>query len=96
MADGLSWAKRRKHRGRKIAEDPWAVYASRAYLERHGRPETPDDLARHSVVQFGGPIANHAAAVWLRTVAPQATIGACSESFPADGPRSRSSIRSRT
>ena len=68
--------------GRKIAEDPWAVYASRAYLERHGRPETPEDLARHSVVQFGGPIANHAAAVWLRTVAPHATIGACSESFP--------------
>ena len=30
--------------GRKIAEDPWAVYASRSYVERHGRPETPEDL----------------------------------------------------
>jgi DNA-binding transcriptional LysR family regulator len=68
--------------GRKIAEGAWAVYASRSYVERHGRPEGPEGIARHRVVQFGGTIANHAAAEWLRTVAPHATIGACSESFP--------------
>src|SRR4051812_11136402 len=28
--------------GRKIAEAPWAVYASRSYVERHGRPGHPD------------------------------------------------------
>jgi DNA-binding transcriptional LysR family regulator len=68
--------------GRKIAEGAWAVYASRSYVERHGRPDGPEDIANHSVVQFGGTIANHAAAEWLRRVAPHATIGACSESFP--------------
>jgi DNA-binding transcriptional LysR family regulator len=68
--------------GRKIAEGAWAVYASRSYVERHGRPDRPEDIAHHSVVQFGGTIANHAAAAWLRSVAPHATIGACSESFP--------------
>jgi len=68
--------------GRKIAVDAWAVYASRAYVERHGRPDGPEDLAHHCVVQFGGTIANLAAAEWLRRVAPHATVGACSESFP--------------
>ena len=68
--------------GRKIAEGAWAVYASRSYVERHGRPDGPEDIAHHCVVQFDGTIANHAAAEWLRMVAPHATIGACSESFP--------------
>ena len=45
-------------------------------------PTGPRIMAHHSVVQFGGTIANHAAAEWLRTVAPHATIAACSESFP--------------
>jgi DNA-binding transcriptional LysR family regulator len=30
--------------GRKIAEVPWAVYATRSYIERHGRPERPEDI----------------------------------------------------
>jgi DNA-binding transcriptional LysR family regulator len=68
--------------GRKIAEGAWAVYASRAYVQRHGRPDGPEDIARHCVAQFGGTLANQAAAEWLRMVAPRATIGACSESFP--------------
>lgn len=68
--------------GRKIAEGAWAVYASRSYVERHGRPDGPEDIAHHCVVQFDRTIANHAAAEWLRMVAPHATIGACSESFP--------------
>jgi DNA-binding transcriptional LysR family regulator len=68
--------------GRKIAEGAWAVYASRSYVKRHGRPDGPEDITHHCVVQFGGTIANHAAAEWLRRVAPHATIGASSESFP--------------
>ncbi|WP_347555190.1 LysR family transcriptional regulator [Robbsia sp. KACC 23696] len=31
-----------------------SLYASRAYLEREGRPETPDDLARHRFVLLRG------------------------------------------
>jgi hypothetical protein len=30
------------------------VYASRAYLERHGRPDNPEDLKGHFVVACDG------------------------------------------
>jgi DNA-binding transcriptional LysR family regulator len=69
--------------GRKIAEGSWAVYASRAYVERHGRPERPEEIARHRVVKCDGIIAGHSAGLWLRSVAPDARIAACSESWPA-------------
>src|SRR5204863_9517440 len=63
--------------GRKIAQGAWAVYASRSYVERHGRHERPKDMAQHCVVQFGGTRANQVAAAWLRRVAPHATIAPC-------------------
>jgi DNA-binding transcriptional LysR family regulator len=69
--------------GRKIAEVPWAVYATRSYLERHGRPARPKDINDHFVVAFDGEIANYAAARWLRAVAPRARIAARSDSWPA-------------
>ena len=31
---------------RKIAEVPWGIYASRAFVERHGRPAVPRDIER--------------------------------------------------
>ena len=68
--------------GRKIAEVPRAIYASRSYVERYGRPQRPEDIAQHCVVAYEGEIANNAAAQWLRFVAPDATIGARSDSIP--------------
>jgi DNA-binding transcriptional LysR family regulator len=56
--------------GRKIADVPWALYCSRAYLARHGRVERTEDIARHSVIEFDGDIRDHHAAKWLRSVAP--------------------------
>jgi DNA-binding transcriptional LysR family regulator len=38
--------------GRKVADLGFGLYASREYLERHGRPATPEDLARHRSVAF--------------------------------------------
>jgi len=35
--------------GRKIAETPWAVYASSSYCERYGRLERLEDIERHLV-----------------------------------------------
>jgi DNA-binding transcriptional LysR family regulator len=68
--------------GRKIAEVPWAVYASQSYVERHGRPECPKDIERHFVVAYDGEIANYSAARWLRSVAPRARVAARSETWP--------------
>jgi DNA-binding transcriptional LysR family regulator len=69
--------------GRKITEVSWAVYASRSYVERHGRPERPEDINDHLVVAFDGEIASYGAARWLRSVAPQARIAARSDNWPA-------------
>ena len=66
--------------GRKIADNPWAVYASRSYIARHGRPERPEDINQHAIIDFGGDIVNLLLAKWLRSVAPRATIAARSNS----------------
>jgi DNA-binding transcriptional LysR family regulator len=65
--------------GRKIAESPWAVYASRSYIERHGRPERAEDLDQHAIIDFGKGITNLHLGKWLRSVAPHAKIVAHSE-----------------
>jgi DNA-binding transcriptional LysR family regulator len=62
--------------GRKIADSIWSVYASKTYLERHGRPATIHDLAHHATVGFDGPMATNRAAKWLQEVAPKAPVSA--------------------
>ena len=62
--------------GRKIADSIWAVYASRDYVERHGKPERIEDLPRHPLVGFDDTLAGHRAAKWMRDVAPGATVAA--------------------
>jgi DNA-binding transcriptional LysR family regulator len=65
--------------GRKIAEASWAVYASRDYVKRHGRPENPADIERHLVVDC---VFKHPGAQWLRSVAPRATIASRADNHP--------------
>lgn len=60
--------------GRKIADNPWAVYASRAYVARNGRPQRPQDIAHHAVIHFDGDLADLHSARWLRSVAPEAKV----------------------
>lgn len=38
---------------RKVAEGTAHFYASRAYIARHGRPESKTDLQRHDLINFG-------------------------------------------
>ena len=68
---------------RKVAEVPWAVFASRSYVERRGAPGTPGDLGNHDVIQFDGPIADHPAARWMKAKAPHARVTARCTSTPA-------------
>jgi DNA-binding transcriptional LysR family regulator len=62
--------------GRKIADSLWAVYASRDYVERHGKPERIEDMARHPLVGLDESLSNHRASVWLNEVAPDAKMSA--------------------
>jgi DNA-binding transcriptional LysR family regulator len=68
--------------GRKIADVPWALYGSRAYVARNGQPGCVEDIGGHPVIEFDGDIRNHHAARWLRSVAPQARAAARSNSIP--------------
>lgn len=62
--------------GKKIADSIWAVYASRRYVERHGKPGGIKDLEGHPVIGFDDSMAKHRAATWLRETAPNAMFAA--------------------
>jgi DNA-binding transcriptional LysR family regulator len=59
---------------RRIVNSPWAIFASQSYIGRHGRPDRPEDLEQHAIVEFAGELADIHAARWLRSVAPKAAI----------------------
>ena len=62
--------------GRKIADSLWSVYASKAYIERNGRPASVADIARHATVGFDGLMAANRAAKWLQEVSPNTPVAA--------------------
>jgi DNA-binding transcriptional LysR family regulator len=62
--------------GKKVADSLWAVYASHAYVERHGRPSSVDDLKQHMLIGFDETMSKHRLATWLAEVAPQAKLAA--------------------
>lgn len=67
---------------KKIADVPWAIYASQSYVERHGRPVI-EDLDRHGIIQFTGEIAGMVAARWLPSRAPNAQIVGHASNVPS-------------
>jgi DNA-binding transcriptional LysR family regulator len=67
--------------GRKIADSIWAVYAGGAYIERHGKPERVEDLARHRLVSLDEGMAKHRVVKWLNEIAPNASIVARNNSI---------------
>jgi DNA-binding transcriptional LysR family regulator len=58
--------------GRKVAESLWAIYASKAYIARNGKPERVEDLSQHPLVAFNESLNGHRTAIWLKEVAPNA------------------------
>jgi DNA-binding transcriptional LysR family regulator len=69
--------------GRKIAEVPWAIYASRAFVERHGRPSRPVDIDGFSIVELVDEIGALPAAQWMKTHAPTAKVAAKCSNVPS-------------
>ena len=63
---------------RRIAEWKWLACASREYLERHGRPQNPEELEHHNCIRFVSP--SHG-----RTAAWQFKKGATDVSFTPRG-----------
>jgi hypothetical protein len=72
--------------GRKIADSLWSVYASKAYIDRNGRPESIVGLAQHATVGFDGPLASDRAAKWLQEVAPMRPLPPASPVCSASSP----------
>jgi DNA-binding transcriptional LysR family regulator len=51
--------------GRRIADNPWTLYSSRAYADLHGIPHSREQLAMHPFIGGGGPVWEPYRA-WLR------------------------------
>lgn len=66
--------------GRKVAESIWAVYASRGYVARHGRPQLVGDLIGHPIVALDKSMGGHRIAKWLADTVPKADIVARNDS----------------
>ena len=60
--------------GRKICDSVWAIYASRNYVQQHGRPGSIAELADHDLIGFDGIMQNHRVAKWLPSAVPNARI----------------------
>ena len=69
--------------GRKIAEVPWGIYASRSFVERHGRPSAPADIDSFSIVELVDEIEALPAARWMKTHAPTARVAARCSNIPS-------------
>lgn len=60
--------------GRKVGDSLWALYSSRDYWERQGRPGSLDHVARLDWIGFDEAMAQHRAEVWLRRTLPDARV----------------------
>ena len=60
--------------GRRIGDSLWAIYASKDYLSRHGRPRATTDLDAHPWIGFDDSMSDHRATTWLRTTVPAARV----------------------
>lgn len=67
--------------GRKIADSVWAIYASRGYIERHGKPERLEDLSHHPMVSLDELLSKHRVVTWLKDKVPSANIVARNNSM---------------
>ena len=65
----------------RLPDALWSLYCSHGYAAEHGAPAGPSELDGHAVVGLDGPLANLPAFLWLRRIAPNASISARSNSL---------------
>ena len=61
--------------GRRVGDVHCGLYASDAYLARHGEPTTLDDLSHHTIIESVRELANLAQVRRLRDIAKAAKVG---------------------
>jgi DNA-binding transcriptional LysR family regulator len=67
--------------GRKIADSNWAIYASKAFLEKYGRPGTIDDIVNFPIAGLDETMTSHRLSRWLAGLAPHAKIASRNNSM---------------
>lgn len=60
--------------GRRLAEAPWAVYCSRSYAERKGRPTNLVEADGHALLSSEESAGGFPVMLWLEQAAPNARV----------------------
>ncbi|WP_460449685.1 LysR family transcriptional regulator [Alsobacter sp. SYSU BS001988] len=60
--------------GRKIADSLWAIYASKDFVARHGKPSRIEEIESYPLVGFEESMSSHRVSTWLAAVAPNGRI----------------------
>lgn len=68
---------------RKIAETEWGIYASRAFVERYGRPAAPHDIGRFKVIELIDELEHLPAVRWIRAHTTQEKVTARCANVPS-------------
>lgn len=61
---------------RRIADTPWAIYASKAYCLREQPPHAIADIGEHEIALFDIELGQHLINQWFRRIAPNARVAA--------------------
>jgi DNA-binding transcriptional LysR family regulator len=61
---------------RRIADTPWAIYASKAYCARTGVPHVVTDIGEHEIALFDVELGHHLINRWFKQIAPNARLAA--------------------
>lgn len=69
--------------GRKIAQTPWAIYASHSYVAKRGGVTTLEDINRHSIAILDSDHEANKTKSWISSVAPEAKVAARCNSMTA-------------
>ena len=60
--------------GRKLCIISWAIYGSKRYLRKYGRPAAPEELAQHRVISTDESLSQIAAIRWLKQYVPDESL----------------------